>query len=257
LTLQQSQAAALVLNYKAGLIAKGLKEATINRRLSAIKSLVKYGRRIGVTVLNLDDIQGEKITAYRDTTGINTNQIMDVLSVPDKSTAKGKRDYALLRLFWENALRRGEISALNIADYNPEEKTLSILGKGKGTQKEIIDLSEKTANALNEWLTVRGSYEAGEALFVSLDNSSKGHRITGTALYKIIQAVTKQAGITKKMSPHRIRHSSITAALEATNGNVTLVKQLSRHSKVETLMIYNDHREKQQKKVTELLSNLA
>jgi len=86
------------------------------------------------------------------------------LSVIDRSTSRGKRDYAVMRLFWENALRRGEIEKLDLADFDGTR--LAILGKGRGTQKEWIELSTKAIDALNEWIDVRGSQPG--ALFVSL-----------------------------------------------------------------------------------------
>jgi integrase/recombinase XerC len=58
------------------------------------------------------------------------------------------------------------------------------------------------------------------------------------------------------MSPHRIRHSAITAALDATDGNVRKVQKLSRHANLETLMVYDDNREKAQLEITELLDDL-
>ena len=56
------------------------------------------------------------------------------------------------------------------------------------------------------------------------------------------------------MSPHRIRHSGITEALEVTGGDVRAVQKLSRHAKLETLMVYDDARTNDQQKVTELLA---
>ena len=140
----------LVLNYKAELIAKGLKEATVNRRLAAIKSLTVQGRKIGVCSYTLESVKSEKIKAYRDTTGVNKETFIKILAIPDefkdvvycqRSQLKAARDYALLRLLWSNALRRGEISATNVNDFDPEANTLSILGKGQGTQRETISLS--------------------------------------------------------------------------------------------------------------------
>jgi integrase/recombinase XerC len=58
------------------------------------------------------------------------------------------------------------------------------------------------------------------------------------------------------MSPHRIRHSAITAALEATNGNVRKVQKLSRHKKLDTLMLYDDNRANMQGEVSSLLGDL-
>ena len=58
------------------------------------------------------------------------------------------------------------------------------------------------------------------------------------------------------MSPHRIKHSGITEALEVTSGNVRAVQKLSRHAKLETLMVYDDARTNAQQKVTELLASM-
>ncbi|HEY9695351.1 MAG TPA: tyrosine-type recombinase/integrase [Oculatellaceae cyanobacterium] len=70
-------------------------------------------------------------------------------------------------------------------------------------------------------------------------------------------AIAQDAGITKKLSPHRIRHSSVTAALEATNGDVRRVQKLSRHSNLNTLMIYDDNRLSHQGEITYLLADLV
>lgn len=257
LTLKRFDAVTVVQKYKTSLIEAGLAEATINRRISAVRSLVSYARTVGLCDWGLEDIKGEKIQSYRDTSGVTVDQIANMLQVPDRDTVKGKRDYAILRIFWELALRRGEISKLNVEDFDAEAHSLSVLGKGMGTQKEMLTLSEKAVEAINDWLSARDSFNASDPLFIALDNANKGHRITGEGLSKLVKTVAKQAGIKKVLSPHRIRHSSITAALEATNGNVSKVQKLSRHAKVETVMIYEDRRVNQQKQVTNLLSNLA
>jgi integrase/recombinase XerC len=133
LHLEERQAVSVVLKYKAKLIDKGLKEATVNRRLAAVKSLVEMGRKLGACHYSLEDIKGEKIVGYRDTTGL-TETFERILQQCDRATKAGKRDYALLRLLWGNALRRNEISQLSVCDFDPAGKTLRILGKGRGTQ---------------------------------------------------------------------------------------------------------------------------
>ncbi|MFM6397850.1 tyrosine-type recombinase/integrase, partial [Planktothrix sp.] len=67
----------------------------------------------------------------------------------------------------------------------------------------------------------------------------------------------QKAGISKPMSPHRIRHSSITAALDATGGDVRRVQKLSRHHDLNTLMIYDDNRKNAQGEITNLLDDLV
>ncbi len=71
-----------------------------------------------------------------------------------------------------------------------------------------------------------------------------------------MQKYARAAGIDKVMSPHRIRHSSITEALNLTNGDVRKVQKLSRHSNLNTLMIYDDNRQNLQGEVTEMLDDL-
>jgi integrase/recombinase XerC len=71
----------------------------------------------------LGDIKGEKVASYRDTTGVDRATFERILQQCDRATLAGKRDYALLRLLWGNALRRNEISQLSLCDFDPIGKT--------------------------------------------------------------------------------------------------------------------------------------
>lgn len=256
LQMDRHSAATLVLRYKAELIDKELKEASVNRSIAAIKSLVNYAYKVGKCEWTLGDINNEKVKPYRDTTGIAPDAFKKMLAVPDTETLKGKRDYALLRLLWANALRREEVSQCNIEDLDLEARTLSILGKGRGTQKENVDLQPKTCTALQDWLLCRKELDIKQPLFISL-RPNYGHRLTGDAIRKIVVAIAKAAGISKTISPHKIRHSSVTAALDVTGGDVRSVQKLSRHANLNTLMIYDDNRAKAQGKITALLEDLV
>ena len=121
LHLENTAAVAVVLNYKAKLFDKGLSEATVNRRLAAIKSLSAMGRKLGICSFTLEDIKGEKVQQYRNTSGITPEEYRKVLDIcglakgealRDRSKLFGIRDYALLKLLWDNALRRNEITHL-------------------------------------------------------------------------------------------------------------------------------------------------
>lgn len=257
LRLEQVEAVALVSQYKAKLIERGLKEATVNRRLSAIKALVRYARQLGKCHFTLEEVKNEKVKKYRDTTGISRANYHKLLHEIDRSTLKGVRDYALLRLLWDNALRRGEIESANIGDFDSGAKTLRILGKGRGTEMEIISLANSTVDALCAWLRERNEWNHKAPLFIALDPAHRGHRLTGSAMYWIVDRYCKQAGIKKQMSPHRVRHSSITAALDATDGNVRKVQKLSRHSQIETLLVYDDNRHNDQLEISEILAQMV
>ncbi|NJN12655.1 MAG: tyrosine-type recombinase/integrase [Richelia sp. RM2_1_2] len=258
LHLEQRHAVALVLKYKANLIKKELAEATVNRRLSAIKSLTAMGRKLGLCDYTLEDVKGEKVETYRDTTGVSPEDFAKVLKLVDRDTLKGKRDYAILRLLWDNALRRSEVCNLNVGDFNAQESTLSILGKGKGKQKVVVDLSQKTVEAITEWLIAsRRTHFTRKPLFIVLAHYSNGNRLSGEAIRRLVSGLCKQAGITKQMSPHRVRHSSITTVLDNNNGNYRAAQRFSRHSKPDTVMKYDDNRQKLQKKMTDIISDLV
>jgi integrase/recombinase XerC len=257
LGMQRFNAIGLVLRYKQHLIEKGLKEATINRRLAAVKSLVNYARKIGRCEWSLEDISAERVKAYRDTTGISPEVFKKMLAIPDRNTLIGLRNYAILRLLWDNALRRSEISQADIKDLDLESSTLWILGKGVGTSKEAVKLDPKTMKALLDWLQARQTINVNQPLFITLDSHTYGARLSGNAIYELTRAIANTAGISKIMSPHRVRHSSITAALEVSGGNVRKVQRLSRHAKLDTLMIYDDNRQNLQGEISGLLADLV
>lgn len=258
LNLNTPQMALVLLRYKAGLLAEGKSEATINRRMSAMMSMVRFARRVGATEADpSDSIDAEKVVAYRDTRGVGAEEARRLLRQPDRSSLKGKRDFALLLLLLENALRRAEICGLTRADFEPERKSLWIHGKGRGTQRERITLSANGAAAIETYLTAaRLSEERTEPLFINVSPAAYGRGLTTDGLYKIIKEVAEGAGLTGRLSPHRLRHTAITLALDASGGDVRRVQQLSRHARLETLQRYDDNRNDLQGDVTRLLSGL-
>jgi integrase/recombinase XerC len=245
-----------VLRYKSHLIDQGLKEATVNRRLAALRALVNHAQKLGRCDWTLQDISSERIFPYRDTTGLPVAGIRQILAEINRYTLVGKRNYAILRLLWENALRRNEVITCNRGDFDPDQRTLAILGKGKGSQKSLITLSMGLVESIQDYLSHIETLKSEEPLFISLSDQRYGRRLSGAALYKLVRQTAVAAGVKKIMSPHRIRHSAITAALDATNGNVRKVQKLSRHKKIDTLMLYDDNRTNAQGEISDLLSNL-
>jgi integrase/recombinase XerC len=256
LQLDRYQAMTLVLRYRRILTDRGLAPSTINTRLAAIKSLVSYARKVGECQYDLADVEGVKVETYRDTSGVNPSEYQDLMAVVDRSSIKGMRDYAILRLLWDNALRRAEICQANVADFDPIGGKLWIIGKGKA-QRQPIDLSSHAIGAIQDWLNVRGKCKRTDPLFCTLDRATKGHRLSGNALYNLVRDTAAAAGIYKVMSPHRVRHSAITAALDATNGDTRRVQKLSRHADLNTLTRYDDNRRHHQGEVTKILAELV
>jgi integrase/recombinase XerC len=129
------------------------------------------------------------------------------------------------------------------------------MSKGK-IDPEYVYLSDKTIGAIEAWLSVR--YQpSNTSLFISLDNATNGHRLSDKSVYRLVKKYSSELPSGKVLSPHQIRHSSITALLEATNGNVRLAQKFSRHSNLNTLMIYDDNRVALQQEAVNILSSLA
>lgn len=103
----------------------------------------------------------------------------------------------------------------------------------------------------------RGTASADSPLFIAVDNANYGRMLRGNGIYTIVDSLCKKAGISKKMFPHRIRHSSITAALDATDGNVRKVQKLSRHASIDTLITYDDNRQNYQSEISQILDDLV
>jgi len=262
LALSVPEVALRLSAYKADMLTRGLSEATINRRLAAVRSLLKFSYRLGLSQTDGRGlVDSEKVRAYRDTRGVDVKTLKKLLALPAKMhgalTPRGTRDTAILRLMGENALRRAEVCGLNAADFSPAEGRLRILGKGRGTQKEGITLSPRCADAVALHLALsQGKGNESGALFGSLDRRPEHHgaRLTAGGLYALIGGYGEALGL-KGLTPHKLRHSAITAALDA-GGTVREVQRLSRHAKLETLQRYDDSRADHQGKMSRLLSRL-
>ncbi|HEY9768815.1 MAG TPA: tyrosine-type recombinase/integrase [Coleofasciculaceae cyanobacterium] len=196
------------------------------------------------------------MTQYRDTKGIPKEQFKLMLDAVDTDTIKGLRDRAILLLLWGNALRRSEIANCDVRDFFPTAGELTIIGKGKIGQPETISLGAGAIAAIDNWLRSRKDYTPSNPLFCAVHKGYWGNRLHTHSIYQLVQKYAQKAGIDKVMSPHRIRHSSITEALNLTNGDVRKVQKLSRHSNLNTLIIYDDNRQNLQREVTGMLDDL-
>ena len=227
----------LALAYRTHLQERGLSPKTINRRLSSLRSMVKLGRVLGMVSWTLE-VEGVKSEAYRDTRGCGADGFRKMLdSLEGAMDAKTIRDRSILRLLFAMALRRGEVCSLDLSHLDLEAGRLSILGKGR-TERETLTIPAKVLESLKAWVSVRGEEEG--PLFTSLDRAHFGHRLDGSAIYRIITELGKTVGLVVR--PHGLRHAGITQALDLTNGNTRAVQRFSRHRKLETLSLYDDSR---------------
>jgi integrase/recombinase XerC len=231
----------------------GKAPTSINRTLSALKSMVKQANLLGMVPWTLT-LTRMKSQCYRDTKGPGLHNYRKMLEVcTDRKDVKGVRDYAVLCTLYSLALRRSELVNTRLGDLDLDEGTLSILGKGK-TQRIKLTLPEPTKKALAGWIEIRGLQQG--PLFYGIE---KGGRLkgalTGNGLYDLIKTLGKKVGINTRV--HGIRHTSITQAVRAAsaaNLDLSKVMQFSRHSSLNVLEIYLDNERNYQGQISSLVA---
>ena len=238
LRLPQGEANRVALAYQTSLKKRQLAPATINHRLAALSSLVRLGRMLGFCTFTLT-LSRIPVQAYRNTKGPGADGVEAILrALEPPKTDKEKRDYAMLRLMYDLALRRSEVTGLDLSSVNLDKATLEILGKGRH-QTQFLTMPDETKLALRDWIEERGFQEG--ALFTNLSPARKDdNRISTTGLYLMVQKRGKEAGVETR--PHGLRHAAITQALDLTHGDVRSVMRYSRHQDMKTVAIYDDNR---------------
>jgi integrase/recombinase XerC len=219
----KQQATHLVLEWRQRLLDEGKASATINLRISALKSLVEYAGKQNACSFSLSEIKSLKSQRYKDTQGVSVDDYRSILDLVDRSTDLGIRDYAILRLLWDLALRREEVVSLDIGDYLPGQ----LMVKDKGgliapLTPKTIDLNAQLEDTLGHWVAIREGFyfqpkdacDRDDALFLSCN----GRRLSGTDIFRILQGYAEIAGV--KVLPDIVRNSAITAFLDASGGDV-------------------------------------
>lgn len=233
LSLTPGDANALALGYRANMVERGLQASTINRRLAALRAMVKLARTLGIVLWSLE-VQNLKVEHDRDLRGPARGTLKKVLhDLKQRGDAKARRDLAILRLLHDLGLRRGEVVSLDLAHVALEAGTLSVRGKGRTTRMSLT-LPIETAGVLTAWIAARGT--AAGPLFTNFDRAGKGARLTGTSVYRL----TKGLGLGR---PHGVRHLAITEALDLLGGDVRKVQRFSRHRDLRVLNVYDDNRQ--------------
>ena len=233
------QANLLAIRYRAALLDRGLSPASVNRKLAALRSLVKMARLAGLVPFSLE-VENVRSQAYRDTRGPGLAGYRLMLgAVEARGDAKGARDGAMLHLLFDLGLRRAEVVSLDLSDLDLGAGVVSVLGKGR-RERVALTLPDPTRCAIERWLDHRGLEEG--PLFLSMDRAGKGSgRLTGRALHQVVQTIGLKVGL--NVWPHALRHASITTALDMTGGDVRAVAKFSRHMDIRVLGRYDDNRE--------------
>lgn len=228
---------------------RGLSSAAVNLRLTVLRSIVKKARQRGMIQWELDvsNVTDERVHDVRGPEPEVLNKMLSAAKA--RPGAEGRRDYAILRLAAELGLRRREIIGLNLDDFDSVAAEVRILGKRR-REKEMLACSEKTVEAIQRWREARPPSPDG-ALFTNLI-PGRTKRISGPAVYLIIRSLGKQVlppRSSRKIGPHKIRHSAITSAVRLAKANGLAreeVQKFSRHKDFRMVARYLDIDERAQ-----------
>lgn len=216
-----------------------LKKRTQNYYLIAIRAFLKFLVKRDIKVLSPDKIELAKVSD-RSIDLISIEDLDKILSGPDTSTLKGLRDRAIMEMLFSTGLRVSELCSLN-KDIDLKKDELSI--RGKGDKVRVVFLSEFAKETIKFYLEKREDMD--EALFVQVaSKAGKKHldlqesiRLTPRSVERIIKHYATKAGISKKVTPHVIRHSFATDLL-SNGADLRSVQSLLGHANITTTQVY-------------------
>lgn len=207
-----------------------MKKKTQNYYMIALRAFLKYLRRHEIESLSPEKIELAKVGG-RDLDLITAHELQRLLQGPTGETLPALRDRAILELLFSTGLRVSELCSLN-ADLDLTRDEFSV--RGKGEKVRVVFLSPTAKKVVAEYLRKRK--DMGEALFVS-ERGKDVHRINVRAVQRIVKRYAVKAGITRKVTPHVIRHVYATDLLEA-GADLRSVQALLGHANIATTQVY-------------------
>ena len=226
----------------------GLSSKTVARRLASIKAFFNYLVQIELIIDSpASHVKSPKVKKNIPNF-IHTNKIDFLMQIPNKQTLIGKRDLAILELFYSTGMRLSELVALNIGSVNHNDNLVKVLGKGN--KERIIPFGINAMRTLEIYLKERGlSWLSNQnyPLFSSYNNKRISVRTVQTRIKKYLAQVL---GTKKGASPHVLRHTFGTHLLD-NDADIRSIQELLGHSSISSTQIYTKVNPKKIKEVYE------
>ncbi|MEI6580764.1 MAG: site-specific tyrosine recombinase/integron integrase [bacterium] len=222
-----------------------LKKKTQNYYLIGLRCFLKYLAKQKIDSLPAERIELAKVPE-RSLDLISPEELRRLLAAPNDNDLKSLRDKAILYLLFSTGLRVSELCSLT-RDINFSSGEFSI--RGKGGKIRVVFISDETKEILNEYLKKRKDMD--DALFVKADQEKGTNQREGLArrsIERIVKHYAIKAGISKKVTPHVIRHCFATDLL-SNGADIRSVQMMLGHSNISTTQIYTHITDKQLKDV--------
>lgn len=219
---------------KEGGAPETLKKKTQNYYLIALRAFLKYLRKREINSLSPERIELAKVSE-RSLDLISSNELERLLKAPAGDDVKSLRDRAMLELFFSTGLRVSELCSLS-RDLDLSKDEFSV--RGKGEKVRVVFLSPAAKQAVRAYLDKR--VDIDDALFAQAGpgvSKKESLRLTPRTAERIVKHYAIKAGISKKVTPHVIRHSFATDLL-SNGADLRSVQALLGHANITTTQIY-------------------
>jgi integrase/recombinase XerC len=228
---------------------RGNSRSSAARKLAAIRTFGRYMRREGAIDGDPAALVGTPKREQRLPAHLGESEMSRLLEMPDGSTPLGRRDRAIMELFYASGLRLSELVGLGFEDVNLSSRVVRVLGKGG--KERIVPFNRTTESALRAWMKdreeiVAGMEEAGtvlrrgarlrrnaEPLFLNYRGGRLSTRSVDRLVRRYVSACSERFGI----SPHALRHSFATHLLER-GADLRVIQELLGHARLSTTQRY-------------------
>ena len=238
----------LVRSFLANLYENGHSRASSARKLASVRSFARYLRNEGHIKQDFGGLVSTPKLARRIPTHLDTDEISVLLESPDLDNPLGRRDRAILELFYASGLRLSELVSLDLGDVNLRDKLVRVLGKGG--KERVIPFNQSTSDAIRSYLKdhrvlVNSNNETlGQAchprttvVSMPLFVNYKGGRLSSRSVDRLVRKYVVQSSSRLGISPHALRHSFATHLLER-GADLRAIQELLGHARVSTTQRY-------------------
>lgn len=207
------------------------------RKISSLRTFYTYlTDKIKVIDKNIaSELETPKIPK-RNPIYLDLEESKKVLSTLEPDKKFYTRDYCIISMFLNCALRLSELVSINIEDIDWVNNSLSIIGKGN--KERIIYLNEMVLNSIKNYLKDRNKYRIKESFKNALFISSIGQRISNRAVEEMVKKHVKNSSIDKKITPHKLRHTSATLMFKYGKVDIRTLQKVLGHENISTTQIY-------------------
>lgn len=221
-----------IREYAAAEHRRGIGARSIQRRLSALRTLFEYLQRESQVMRNPAMGVSAPRAPKRLPVTLDADQMARLLEFR-VSDSLSCRDKALMELFYSSGLRLSELVSLDLADLDLADATVRVTGKGSKTR--VVPVGRTALAALRAWMSerTRMATSGQTALFLARG----GRRIGARAVQVRVAAWARRQGIDAHLHPHLFRHSFASHLLESSQ-NLRGVQELLGHSSIGTTQIY-------------------